>query len=98
MRRSVPAPEMLRGARTVSRNPLDEVAEVAQIIAQERLGRSNADIAIVGNQVRRELDIGFDRIHHRGVAEAKDALQVLLSNGSADSPRRGSDDAQWLTV
>jgi hypothetical protein len=44
-------------------NPADERVKRCHVVAQERLCRSNCDLAIVRDQTGGELDIGLGRAH-----------------------------------
>ena len=65
----------------------DESVKLLDVVAQEIGGRSVGHFAVVGDQTRRELDVRFDGVHLRRIAEAEDALQMLLGDGRPDLPR-----------
>jgi len=53
--------------------PRYEGVKLRHVVSQERCNRFVRDLAVVGDQARREPDIRFGRVHLRRVAEAQDA-------------------------
>src|SRR5690606_37264786 len=70
--------------------------ELGNEVAQEIGGAVVCDLAIIGNQARRELDISLWRVHLRRIAEAEHTAEILLRDGGADRARRGADHRRRL--
>lgn len=74
------------------------MVELLHELSQEVLCRGHCHRPIVGDQVGREVYVTFGRVHQRGVAEAQNPLQVLLSHGGADQPGRGANHGRRLSA
>lgn len=60
--------------------------EVLHESAKEIGGGVFRDLAVIGDQPRRELDVGFRGIHLGRVAETEHAAQILLGDCCAYCP------------
>jgi hypothetical protein len=67
-------------------------AEFFHEAAQEGCCCVVGDLAILGENLRRVLDVGLRCGHLAGIAEAEDSTQALLGDGGADLVDRGADD------
>src|SRR5690348_14301211 len=85
-------------ARQRSVDARDESVELLHVVLQELGGGLDRDLAIIGDEARRELDVRLDRVHLRRVAEAEDTLEMLLSNRGPDLPRRRADHRRRLAM
>src|SRR5688572_2199464 len=84
---TVACPPSLRLTHVARKNhiaPHDEAVQLRHVVAEEFGGVGVRDLALVGDQVLLELDIGLDRVEHRRIAEGQDAPQMLLPHGRAD--------------
>ena len=74
----------LRLARQDGQHPHDMVAELGQVVLEEVSGRLVGALAVAGEDLGGEADVGLGRGHLAGVAEAQHRAQALLGDGGAD--------------
>ena len=61
---------------------------------QELLGRWNGNLAIIGDEAGRELNVRFRCIHLRRIAETQNAAETLLGDRGADRTGGCPDDGR----
>ena len=75
---------------------LDEIAELLQVVAQELGSRVVADLPVLTEEARLEVDVRLNVVHQRRITKTQHATQMALRDCGADRTWRRTDHTRRL--
>src|SRR5215813_1316765 len=82
--------------RQYSQHPHDEVAKLLQVGEQEIGSHVVADLPVLAEEARLELDVRLDVVHQRRITKTQHAAQMALGDCGADRTWRRTDHTRRL--